>query len=697
MSFLAPLFLLGLLAVGLPILYHLVRRRTKDRIPFSSLMFLQPTPPRLNKRSRLENIGLLLLRCLVLILLAFAFARPFLESDASTTEASPLQTQWVVLVDRSASMKRPGLWDQAVDRAEEIIARIPSTDPLAVFAYDQGLQPVLSFEQALGLSAQERKQNAAEHLAVMKPGWKATFLDLALAESAELFNEFESSTEAEGFHAIRQIVVITDFQQGSRLSGLQGAEWERNLAVQMETVVPEKTSNAGLHPLPQIPSPNQKPTLRLRLTNSEDSQQEVFKVGIASQNQRLDPAKSVEVYLPPGQNRIVEFESETPANPSTPVTAILEGDDGEFDNRAFLIPFQSKSFQLPYFGPTDADRNSPWFYLERAFQSTSKETVQLVPNPADTTNMPSTAPLSILITAPPPDHLAELKRRMVQGHNALVLLTPQTAANVLPALLEKESLSVTSTDPTRPLIIGWIDFHHPLFTPFADPRYSDFTRIHFWQYRSWSLEENENLRVLARFDNDQPWLVEAAVGEGRAWILTSGWTADESQLALSTKFVPLLYSLLDLARGTGDAPTQLWVGQPLPNLPPSAGTARLTLPNGNEQVFSADDSGFIPEEPGVYQLKNGDAETFSFAVNLNPAESQTATRSIEDLDALKVPMQSGVHVAETGERTHKRNTRLSSLQQEKQQNLWRWLIAGACLFLLAETFWSTRLSRRRID
>ena len=42
-------------------------------------MFLEPSPPRITKRSRLEHILLLLLRCAVIALLAFVFARPFLQ------------------------------------------------------------------------------------------------------------------------------------------------------------------------------------------------------------------------------------------------------------------------------------------------------------------------------------------------------------------------------------------------------------------------------------------------------------------------------------------------------------------------------------------------------------------------------------------------------------------------------------------
>src|SRR5262245_58827426 len=81
MNFLAPLFIAGAVAVALAVIFHLIRRTTRERKVFSSLMFLLPTPPRLTRRSRLEHLVLLALRCLALCLLAFGFARPFIQKD----------------------------------------------------------------------------------------------------------------------------------------------------------------------------------------------------------------------------------------------------------------------------------------------------------------------------------------------------------------------------------------------------------------------------------------------------------------------------------------------------------------------------------------------------------------------------------------------------------------------------------------
>src|SRR4051794_39092449 len=79
MNFLTPWFFLGALAVSAPILFHLIRRTARERMAFSSLMFLRPTPPKVTRRRKLEHLWLLLLRCLCLLLLATGFARPFLS------------------------------------------------------------------------------------------------------------------------------------------------------------------------------------------------------------------------------------------------------------------------------------------------------------------------------------------------------------------------------------------------------------------------------------------------------------------------------------------------------------------------------------------------------------------------------------------------------------------------------------------
>src|SRR3954454_24844814 len=101
MTFLAPLFLLGALAIAGPIIAHLIRRSTKERTPFSSLMFLQHTPPRVTHRSPIENWWLLLLRCGVILLLALSFEPPLWPQAATPAQPNATRHRTVLLVDTS--------------------------------------------------------------------------------------------------------------------------------------------------------------------------------------------------------------------------------------------------------------------------------------------------------------------------------------------------------------------------------------------------------------------------------------------------------------------------------------------------------------------------------------------------------------------------------------------------------------------
>src|SRR6185295_7328320 len=137
MSFLAPLFLFGALAVALPIIFHLVRRSSREHLPFSSLMFLRPTPPRMTRRNRLEHIFLLLLRCLVISLLALGFARPFFQKPMPSSPPSETGRKIILLVDTSASMRREGLWPSALAKAGEILGKTSAADQVAVLTFDR--------------------------------------------------------------------------------------------------------------------------------------------------------------------------------------------------------------------------------------------------------------------------------------------------------------------------------------------------------------------------------------------------------------------------------------------------------------------------------------------------------------------------------------------------------------------------------
>src|SRR2546428_10953338 len=79
MSFLAPLFLLGLAGLAIPVVIHLIQREKKQVVLFPSLMFIRRVPYQSVRRRRIHNWTLLFIRLAALALLVAAFARPFLS------------------------------------------------------------------------------------------------------------------------------------------------------------------------------------------------------------------------------------------------------------------------------------------------------------------------------------------------------------------------------------------------------------------------------------------------------------------------------------------------------------------------------------------------------------------------------------------------------------------------------------------
>ncbi len=146
MSFLAPLYALGLLAIAAPIWFHLIRRRPKGQVPFSSLLFLTASPPPPAQKRRLDQLILLLLRIAALVLLGFAFMRPFLRSEAAA-DAGGAGQRVLILLDTSASLRRGDLWAKAVAQADDAIAKVGPADRVGVWAFDNTVRPVLSFDE----------------------------------------------------------------------------------------------------------------------------------------------------------------------------------------------------------------------------------------------------------------------------------------------------------------------------------------------------------------------------------------------------------------------------------------------------------------------------------------------------------------------------------------------------------------------
>ena len=692
MSLLAPIFLLGGLAIALPVFFHLIRRTTRERRIFSSLIFLLPSPPRLTRRSRLEHILLLLLRCAVLCLLALGFARPFLKTTVTPPPAAASR-RVVVLVDASASMRRANLWADARDRAEAVLRKAGPADQVALFTFDRQLNPVMTFEQWNAAAVDERAPLAAQKLAGVRPGWSGTQAGNALIGAAELL----SDTGTKQPTSRGQIVLITDLQEGCHLEPIQGYEWPKGVELATEIIKPRPASNASLQLVTEADDADPKAAsgVRVRVSNAADSKRELFKVGWATRAEKSYVGTPIDVYVPPGQSRLAVVP--LPESGAVVDRLLLQGDDEDFDNSVYMIPPETARLNVAYFGDdSPQDPHQPIYFLERAFQETRRQAVRVQMHSPGQPVVPDDLQATLDIVVDP---LAEgttrlLRERAVGGSTVLVMVKSPAIAPTLAGLIGLEKLSLEEARPNNYAMLADIDFRHPLFAPFADPRFSDFTKIHFWKYRKIDSTSMSNPRVLARFDSGDPALLEVPVGKGRVLILASGWHPEDSQLALSTKFVPLMYSILEQSGAPASLPTQYHIGDSV-SLAALASTRQSALnirgPEGSQLSAPASETNFTATLlPGIYTVTSSEGAR-RFAVNLDPAESRTAPLSADELERLGAPIARQVSALAPESR---RQLRLQNTELENRQKIWRWVILATLALLLCETWLAGRTARQ---
>jgi hypothetical protein len=694
MNFLTPLFLAGALAVALPVVFHLIRRTTKERTVFSSLMFLKPTPPRLTRRSRLEHLLLLLLRCAAICLLAAGFARPFVKRALPEITSISPSKRIVVLVDTSASMRRADLWSQARAKVDSIRRGLSPADRMALFIFDRQLNPILTFEE--WDSTSDHDNLLASRLADLKPGWAATSLDQAIVRAAEML----SDTETNSVGGPRQIVVVSDFQSGSKLGALQGQDWPKGVEVISERVVAE-TSNASLQLLADASTTaTSSDVVRVRVSNAADSRREQFQVGWA-QGSGGFVGEAAEVYVPAGQSRIVNLPRLEKGAASDRI--LLHGDEEVFDNLVFNVAPQTVRVPVLYLGDATPDTQAPLYFLSRAFHSTAQQQFEIIAKPP-TADIESktveTAALFIVSEAIAESTIASLRRQMEQGKTVLFAPVNAEAAGTVGLFLGRDRLPASEVVPRNYAMLGEIDFRHPLFAPFADARYSDFTKIHFWKYRRLDVSGIPEARVVARFDGGDPAVVEVPVGRGRLICFASTWSPGDSQLALSTKFVPLLYAALDLSGVVPSAVAPINVGDivPLAIETGAAGTpVTMTLPDGTVAELAAGTTNFSDANlPGIYLAKNG-TSIRPFAVNLDPNEGRTASLPGDELDRLGVP---GHQEANGLIGSVQAKQQLKNAELENHQKLWRWFVIATLGVLILETAiagWTARKTSTRVE
>ncbi len=134
MSFLNPLMLLGALGIALPILAHLLNRFQVQSTDWAAMRFLNRSVRVRSRQIKLRDLLLLVLRCVALLLLVFALARP--SGSGASWIPGERRAGVVIAMDASFSMQEGAdgatRFDQALKRVDVIRSKMVPGDPITL-------------------------------------------------------------------------------------------------------------------------------------------------------------------------------------------------------------------------------------------------------------------------------------------------------------------------------------------------------------------------------------------------------------------------------------------------------------------------------------------------------------------------------------------------------------------------------------
>lgn len=235
LSFLHPeLFIAGLVAVGLPILVHLLTRRRRKTVRWGAMRFLMEAYRRQRRRLRLEQFLLLLVRCVLVVLIGLGLARPMFGADGAGGRGS--RTVVLVIDNSLASSAIDGAGESDLERSKALALRLIGS--LDAMGGDRvGL--VTLGGPAAGVVMQPSADVSSVSRAV--EGVRATdsMVDLA-GGGAVLEGHLGDDTE---------VIVLSGWRSGSVPTGQMGSSWDgvTRLIVSLPGTV--ELSNVGISSL----------------------------------------------------------------------------------------------------------------------------------------------------------------------------------------------------------------------------------------------------------------------------------------------------------------------------------------------------------------------------------------------------------------------------------------------------------------
>lgn len=697
--FLQSAFLLGLAAVLVPILVHLLSRQQVMRVELGTTRFLYEILSDTSRRRRIRRWLLLLTRMAILAIAALMFARPSLP----TYEDLFGDALRIVLIDRSGSMQAPGkngrAQDDALTEARAAAEHFGKNKTVLWAAFDSVVEPL------------ESQPNTQPRLAPR----------LAADTNYAAALMWARDRLAAGDVSDAQVLLVTDLQMtgmaGEREPGIEllppdvpvrvidvGRREVQNVAVQ---AIESRSAGSANEP---------KLMLAATIFNFGSMPAEDLPASAMATNgtQTLRLKKTIDVAPSQASEALFDFGKVQPG--IWQITIDIDvADDLAFDNRRWSAMEINRPDPVLIVdnGSAEQSQSSSSYCLMLALNAavqpdtTLDQTDNAEPEASSSSanlrisqgqfaarqwfwrdqGLPefSAEKPALVVVSDAADLTAAMVLRLEEyvkaGGRLLVFAGSTATQDPLRAwqagLLKPGNLLQQENAVTMPFRITDIEATSSMLAPFLDPQHGDLSRLAFTSLLSVDMVPKD--RVLAKFDGERPAITQHAVGNGRvAWFMAS---ADDRSGAWTTSplYLPLVRQMAaDLLGRTGEGPIRFrHVGDPLPD--------QMEWPSNrkqaqNDSISSSDSTSKTLhfEQPGFIQPTH---EPILFVVNPAPKESDP-TR----VEATELAKQLGVKLLE--EDTEAEQVQATASFYE----LWPYLACALVTLLVLEFVLANRTS-----
>ncbi len=530
MGFLSPWFLAGLAALALPVYIHLLRQHRAQPLPFSSLMFFERSLQSSVRRRRLRYLLLFALRALLVALLALAFANPYVKKPVAAAGAESRLT--VIAVDNSFSMRVSGRLEKAKADAQAVIAGLPPGALAQVVSFGSGVnvltQPVADRSELQAAAASIEHSDSRTSYAELARALRALGASAGRPLDVHLFSDMQRSGLPASFAEL-------ELPEGAKMTAHPAASKRvENWAVESVTA-PHRVYDPSKVRVQAVLAGFGTPAARRRAS--------------LVVNGRVIESREVEI--PAAGRAAVEFSRlDLPHGWGRAEVRIEPADALPDDDRYFFALERLEPRRLLFV--QEAGRGRAALYVKTALEAASGAAFGVDTATPDQLGNISLARYAAVVLSDagslPGDFVKELREYVRSGGGLLIAAgTAAAARQALPVAEGRvASLRYASREEERFVSAGAVDTAHPVLA-----RVNRLEGVKFFQT---SVLEMKGGRVLARFADQTPLLVEQTLGAGRILVFASTFDNVSNDFPLRASFVPFVEQAANYLAGISEAP-----------------------------------------------------------------------------------------------------------------------------------------------